>query len=340
MTLYNMIYNTRNLKFKLVTSEYKASKGKLSFKGDRDRKKKKKRKAEESIEEDGNQEGWVLAETQGDLIGPLFLVFNSEPLSCLYCSEKDHSIGVQSLPSGKQLSTIEPEDIASVFVGSRIVGNTGRISLKTFDEKYLASDKFGVITAEREAIGPQEEWTPIIKSDGIALQSIYDKFLSIDEIADGGYNLRADVETVGFYHSIGVQSLPSGKQLSTIEPEDIASVFVGSRIVGNTGHISLKIFDEKYLASDKFGVITAEREAIGPQEEWTPIIKSDGIALQSIYDKFLSIDEIADGGYNLRADVETVGFCETWKIKCQARFRKKVKSTKKETKPISEYEIE
>ncbi|CAB4374820.1 unnamed protein product [Rhizophagus irregularis] len=186
-------------------SEYKASKGKLSFKGDRDKKKKKKRKAEESIEEEGNQEGWVFAETQEDLIGPLFLIFNSEPLSCLYCSEKDHSIGVQPLPPGKQLSTIEPEDIASVFIGSRIV---------------------------------------------------------------------------------------------------------------------------------------AEREAIGPQEEWTPIIKSDGIALQSIYEKYLSVDEIADGGYNLRADVETVGFCETWKIKCQARLRKKVKSTKKETKPISEYEIE
>ncbi|CAB4435420.1 hypothetical protein RhiirA5_358234 [Rhizophagus irregularis] len=211
-------------------SEYKASKGKLSFKGDRDKKKKKKRKAEESIEEEGNQEGWVFAETQEDLIGPLFLIFNSEPLSCLYCSEKDHSIGVQPLPPGKQLSTIEPEDIASVFIGSRIVGSTDRISIKTFDEKYLASDKFGVITAEREAIGPQEEWTPIIKSDGIALQSIYEKYLSVDEIADGGYNLRADVETVGF--------------------------------------------------------------------------------------------------------------CETWKIKCQARLRKKVKSTKKETKPISEYEIE
>ena len=141
-------------------------------------------------------------------------------------------------------------------------------------------------------------------------------------------------------HSIGVQPLPPGIQLSTFEPEDIASVFIGSRIVGSTDRISLKTFDEKYLSSDKFGVITAEREAIGPQEEWTPIIKSEGIALQNTYEKFLSVDEIADGGYNLRADVETIGFCETWKIKCQARFRKKVKSTKKETKPISEYEIE
>ncbi|CAI2171825.1 18315_t:CDS:2 [Funneliformis geosporum] len=210
-------------------SEYK-TKGKLSFKGDRETKKKKKRKAEISIDEGGNQEGWVFAEAQDDLIGPLFLIFNSESLFCLYCSEKDHSIGLQPLPVGKQLPTCEPEDIPSVFIGSRIIGSTDRISLKTFDGKYLASDKFGVITAEREAIGPQEEWTPVIREDGIALQSSYEKFLSVDEIAGGGYSIRADVETIGF--------------------------------------------------------------------------------------------------------------CETWRIKCQARFRKKVKNTKKETKTINEYEIE
>ena len=105
------------------------------------------------------------------------------------------------------------------------------------------------------------------------------------------------------------------------------------------------------MASDKFGVITADREAIGPQEEWIPIFKEDGIALQSCYDKFLSADEIAgeeegEGGgggtgkYKLRADVETIGFCETWKIKCQARLRKKQKITQKETKSISKFEVD
>ncbi|CAG8471351.1 12677_t:CDS:2, partial [Racocetra persica] len=211
-------------------SEYKvASTGKLSFKGDKSSKKKKKRKAEESIEEEGSQEGWVPVATQEDLVGPLFFIFNGEPLSCLFCSEKDHSIGVRPLPD---------------------------------------------------------------------------------------------------------------KNLQTCDPEEVSFVFVGSKIAGSTDCISLKTFDGKYLASDKFGAITAEREAIGPQEEWRPIMRSDGIALQNYYDKFLSVDEIADGGYKLRADVETIGFCETLHVKCQARFRKKSKSTKKESKPISEYEIE
>ncbi|CAG8440090.1 4582_t:CDS:2, partial [Cetraspora pellucida] len=208
-------------------SEYKvASKGKLSFKGDNSSKKKKKRKTEESIEEEGS---WVPAGTQEDLVGPLFFVFNGEPLSCLFCSEKDRSIGVRPLPD---------------------------------------------------------------------------------------------------------------KKLLNCEPDEVSFVFVGSKIVGSTDCISLKTFDGKYLASDKFGTITAEREAIGPQEEWRPILRNDGIALQNYYDKFLSVDEIADGGYKLRADAETIGFCETWNVKCQAKLRKKSKSTKKESKPINEYEIE
>ncbi|CAG8510051.1 5021_t:CDS:2 [Acaulospora colombiana] len=208
-------------------SDYKfASKGKLSFKGDKTSRKKKKRKAEESLEE----EGWVRADIQDDLIGPIFLIFNSEPLSCLYCSEKDGTIGVRPLHPSKQLLDCEPEEVSSVFVGAKIVGSETRISLKTFSGKYLASDKFGIITADREAIGPQEEWTPVIRNDGIALQNAYEKFLSADEIADGGFSLRADAETVGF--------------------------------------------------------------------------------------------------------------CETWIVKCQARFRKKAKSDKKETKRIDELEIE
>ncbi|CAG8436226.1 8028_t:CDS:2 [Ambispora gerdemannii] len=179
-------------------SEYKiASKGKLSFKGEKSSKKKKKRKSEEAFEEEGQQEGWIFAQTMSDLVGPLCLIFNSEPLCCLHMSEKDRSINIQPLQN-QNLATVEPENVNSVFVGAQIIGNPDHISLKTCDGKYLSSDKFGIITADKEAIGPQEEWTPIIREDGIALQNSYDCFLSADEIADGGYKLRADAETIGF----------------------------------------------------------------------------------------------------------------------------------------------
>nr|CAG8484357.1 11886_t:CDS:2 [Entrophospora candida] len=221
---------------------------KLIFKGDKERKKKKKRKVEETkSEEDVNDDGWVLAESKEDLMGPLFFIFNSEPLSCLHCFENDHSIGVKAIPpKNNNLANCEPEEVNAVFVGASIVGSSSdhRITLKTYDGKYLASDKFGVITADREAIGPQEEWIPIIRDDGIALQSYYDKFLSVDEIA-------ADEE--------------------------------GGGGGGNSS---------------------------------------------------------GSGRYKLRADVETIGFCETWKVKCQARLRKKQKITQKETKSISEFEVD
>ncbi|RHZ70253.1 hypothetical protein Glove_273g16 [Diversispora epigaea] len=205
--------------------------GKLSFKGDKVSKKKKKRKAEESFEEDNNHEGWIRVESLDDLVGPLFFVFNSEPLSCLYCSEKDNTIGVRTISSNKQLLNCEPDEVSHVFVGARIVGANDRISLKSYTGKYISSDKIGVITSDKEAIGPQEEWIPILKEHGIALQNNYDQFLSVDEIAD-------------------------------------------------------------------------------------------------------------EGGFKLRADAETIGFCETWHVKCQAKFRKKAKSDKKEIKKIDEVEIE
>lgn len=54
----------------------------------------------------------------------------------------------------------------------------------------------------------------------------------------------------------------------------------------------------------------------------------------SIYDKFLSLDEVAGGNIVLRADSDTVGFGETWSVKVQAKYkyegeREKLRQAKK-----------
>ncbi|GAA5802021.1 hypothetical protein HPULCUR_007481 [Helicostylum pulchrum] len=118
---------------------------------------------------------------------------------------------------------------------------------------------------------------------------------------------------------------------SKAEPTIVQQVFVGSRIVGTTSAYSLKSANGKYLSSDKFGVVACNSEAIGGQEEWKPTVTDAGIAFESIHGKFLMVDEIAGGGVRIRADADDVGYCESFRVYCQTRFKYKPKTKKKAT---------
>ncbi|KAG0269226.1 hypothetical protein DFQ27_004466 [Actinomortierella ambigua] len=141
-----------------------------------------------------------------------------------------------------------------------------------------------------------------------------------------------------------------GRRQVTVEaaaPTTIYQVLVVARIPGSTDRFSLKTHAGRYLSSDKFGVVTAQAEAIGMQEEWTMIVRDDhGLALQNHYGKFLSVDEVASTStsssssskgksssssskFQIRADAETIGFCESFTAKIQARFRQKASTSKR-----------
>ena len=82
--------------------------------------------------------------------------------------------------------------------------------------------------------------------------------------------------------------------------------------------------DGKFLSSDQHGLVSANREARGPQEEWNPIILEDGmVALQNIYEKYLALDEVAGGALSLRADSDTIGFQEKFWVKVQHGHKRK-----------------
>ncbi|KAF9907941.1 hypothetical protein EC991_010381 [Linnemannia zychae] len=135
---------------------------------------------------------------------------------------------------------------------------------------------------------------------------------------------------------------PSGPaNFDTAEPTAVHQVLVVT-MIPDSDRLTLKASNGKYLSSDKFGIVTAHTEAIGMQEEWTAVIKADeeegGIAFQNHYGKFLSVDEVAGGpgagtgGIQIRADAETIGFCEVFRAKIQARFRKKAKKASGDVK--------
>ena len=121
---------------------------------------------------------------------------------------------------------------------------------------------------------------------------------------------------------------PEGK----IEPDVVGQVFIAQQATSTPGVVSLKTPFGRFVSADKFGIVSANREAVGPQvsgcpfkaaltpasddkqEEWTVILREDGVAFQSQFDKFLAFE---DERNTLRADSESVGFAETFLVKCQ-----------------------
>lgn len=108
------------------------------------------------------------------------------------------------------------------------------------------------------------------------------------------------------------------------EPLSVANVFVGQNLIPHI--FSFKSAYGKYLTSDSVGQVVCNKEAIGPAAEWTLVIQSEGLAaLQNAHQRFLSFDRETG---RLRCDSETVGFSESFLVKCQA-FRKKERLLKK-----------
>lgn len=143
-------------------------------------------------------------------------------------------------------------------------------------------------------------------------------------------------------------SSSSAPSLDQAEPTVVQQVFVVT-MIPDSDRMTLKASNGRYLSSDKFGIVSADTEAIGMQEEWTAILKPEengGIALQSHYGKFLSVDEVAAErpgsslGFQIRADSEVIGFCELFQAKIQAKYRKKAKKTKEVQIATKDYEFE
>ncbi|KAI8055993.1 FRG1-like family-domain-containing protein [Syncephalis plumigaleata] len=179
-------------------SDYRAIKSaRLSFKGEKKKKKKsKKNTSTEQHDDDAttsttttNQRdltarGWSTVTDRAQLGGPLFLLYNSTPLRCLTVTEEMHqlyfSLISEQSDGDVSLNEAEPNDVLQVFVIRQVTAGGNSYTLRSSTGHYLSADKFGVVTCNKEAAGPTEEWQPVIREDGVAWQSVYGKFLSIE----------------------------------------------------------------------------------------------------------------------------------------------------------------
>jgi protein FRG1 len=79
--------------------------------------------------------------------------------------------------------------------------------------KFLLCDAHGLISADREVRGPQEEWTPVLTPDGmVVFMNIYEKYLAVDAVAGGTLQLRGDSEEVGILGEGSEQVQEGGKR--------------------------------------------------------------------------------------------------------------------------------
>jgi protein FRG1 len=183
----------------------------LKFKGDKIKKKRKREHHDEGsaskrVDEDEDPETWVLPENATEIRGPTFIIHPSDPspISVNFDSTRNKII-LSSLDKDSTLDTPPlldriPTEVAQVWVTTRVAGSaTINLRTGTGEGKFLSCDKHGIVSAFREARGPEEEWTPVLLPDGmVAFMNVYENYLSVDEVAGGSLQLRGDSEEVGF----------------------------------------------------------------------------------------------------------------------------------------------
>ncbi|KAF7323086.1 hypothetical protein HMN09_00088700 [Mycena chlorophos] len=186
----------------------KVKSSRLKFKGEKHKRKRehtgnderpRKMRKEDS---DHADEDWVQPENPLELRGPTFIYHPSDPLPCtMTYNATTGKLVISNLDeSDEPILARTPSDVSQVWVLTRAAGSpTINIRTGTGEGKFLSSDAHGLCSADRDARGPQEEWTPVVLPDGmVAFQNVYEKYLSIDEVAGGAVVLRADSDEVGF----------------------------------------------------------------------------------------------------------------------------------------------
>ena len=196
---------------------------KLKFKGEKTKKKRKREEGDiddddagpskprrKREEDDKDPAAWVQPENPDQIRGPTFIYHPSDPspICITYDSTRaritlhalDKDLKQEDESVAPQLAERTPSDVSQVWVTTRVAGSaTINLRTGTGEGKFMSCDKHGLVAADRDARGPQEEWTPVVLPDGmVAFMNVYEKYLGVDEVAGGTLSLRGDSEEVGF----------------------------------------------------------------------------------------------------------------------------------------------
>ncbi|KAK5110955.1 hypothetical protein LTR62_005493 [Meristemomyces frigidus] len=186
----------------------------LSFKGDKKAPKKRKRPAADDVEVNGenakrisitepeleaDDNQWVSAGKLSDITGPVLLVLSSTPPSSISSDAlgKVFAQSIENIVEGLPDSA-EPHDVRQVWVATRVVGSEDTFTFKGHHGKYLGCDRYGICSATREAISPEETFK-LSTTEGATIifniQTGHSKYLSTSTEKDSP-DVRGDAESV------------------------------------------------------------------------------------------------------------------------------------------------
>lgn len=136
---------------------------------------------------------------------------------------------------------------------------------------------------------------------------------------------------------------------TSAEPHDVRQVWVANRVAG-TENFRFKGHHGRYLACDKIGLLSATSEAVSPLESFNIIATADTpgtFQLQTLRDTLLTIKPSTWSKPNappaeVRGDADAITFNTTLRIRMQARFKPRLRTSKEEREKsrISRRELE
>ena len=188
----------------------------LSFKGD-PKPKKRKRVARD---EDGEpidaskpdapaDDSWVNADRVTDISGPILIILPTDQPSALACDAtgKVFTLAIENMIENDP-ATSEPHDVRQVWIANKVAGSN-KFSFKSHHGKYLACDRFGLLSAQREAVSPEESFEIVAVADSMgsfAIQTEREKFFTLeDDARKAEHQVRGDAEDIGFNNSFRIR---------------------------------------------------------------------------------------------------------------------------------------
>ncbi|KAM3069253.1 hypothetical protein ACMFMG_010764 [Clarireedia jacksonii] len=219
----------------------------LSFKGDKKTKKRKRVDPEEKFgdseasaskaiskpqEEEAapDDDSWVTAEASTDVVGPIIFVLPSEPPSCIACDTngKVFASALENMIDNNP-TTAEPHDVRQVWVANKVAG-TETFSFKGHHGKYLSCDKFGILSANTEAVSPLESFLAIPTADTpgtFQIQTLRDTFLTVKPSTSSKENalpeIRGDADAINFNTTLRIRMQARFKPKLKASKEEKAS---------------------------------------------------------------------------------------------------------------------
>ncbi|KAI7156397.1 hypothetical protein KC349_g6317 [Hortaea werneckii] len=117
---------------------------------------------QQQADDAAEDENWVSAEHLADIAGPIMFVLptrSPHPPTSLSVDQlgKVFAQKIENLVEGLPDSA-EPHDVRQVWIATRVVGSEGDFTFKGHHGRFLACDRFGLVTATREAMGPEERF--------------------------------------------------------------------------------------------------------------------------------------------------------------------------------------